>query len=318
VRGLPDWSEALNRWGSEAAGDRLPAGEIMGKGLREPSAPSIVLAGFPSDEGVRRNHGRPGAALAPNAMRKALYQMTLAKERALRDLLEHTRDLGDATVTGDVEADQVRLADTIAPWLASRTTAIILGGGHETAYGHFLAHVNARQDVAILNWDAHPDVRPLHDGKGHSGSPFRQSILHPSGRCRQYVVAGLLPSRLAPEHLEFITQHGGRHYWRSELSLEGIDKIYGSLPGPLMVSFDMDAVDQLIAPGVSAPARGGMTAELWLHAAAMAGRNRATLSMDLVEVNPTFDVDGRTVLLAARTILAFLGGVAERPVDSRR
>jgi hypothetical protein len=37
-------------------------------------------------------------------------------------------------------------------------------------------------------------------GKGHSGSPFRQSILRQSERCRQYVVACLLEARLVPEH----------------------------------------------------------------------------------------------------------------------
>src|SRR6516162_4042830 len=35
-----------------------------------------VLLGFPQDEGVRRNHGRPGAALAPAAIRHWLYRLT--------------------------------------------------------------------------------------------------------------------------------------------------------------------------------------------------------------------------------------------------
>jgi formiminoglutamase len=287
-------------------------GDVIGRRLNEQTTPRIVLAGFPSDEGVRRNHGRPGAALAPRAIREALNRLCPDANDALLRLVEHTKDLGDVAVSGDLESDQVTLAESVAPWLLAGVVPIILGGGHETAYGHFLAHVNARQNVTILNWDAHPDVRPLNDGKGHSGSPFRQSILHQSERCRQYVVAGLLEARLVPEHLEFISENCGGYYWRSDLSLSAIEGIYASLSGPIMVSFDMDAVDQAFAPGVSAPATGGMSCELWLHACRMAGRNPETVSMDLVEVNPQFDTDRRTVLLAAESLLEFLKGMSER------
>lgn len=279
---------------------------------REEAVPRVVLVGFPSDEGVRRNHGRPGAALAPGEIRKALSKLVAESDDAVSKLLTGARDLGDVAVTGDVEVGQARLAETIVPWLAAGAIPVILGGGHETAYGHFLGHAAARQDVSILNWDAHPDVRPLIDGKGHSGSPFRQAILDESGRCKRYVVAGLLPARLVPDHLEFITQHDGEYHWRSAITPAAIEEIYSVLAAPLMVSFDMDAVDQTLAPGVSAPADGGMTRELWLYAARLAGRHPSTLSMDLVEVNPRFDPDGRTLLLAAETLLAFIGGVAER------
>ncbi len=282
----------------------------MDSTLEGSSAPRLVLAGFPSDEGVRRNHGRPGASLAPAAIHEALFDLSCGE--SLRELLDHSKNLGDIQVTGNLEQDQEHLADTIAPWLRAGAIAVIFGGGHETAYGHFLAHAKAGNRISILNWDAHPDVRPLVEGLGHSGSPFRQAILHDSGACRQYVVAGLLEARLVPEHLEFITNHRGQYYWKSQLSTETVDAIYEERRGPLMVSFDMDAVDRSIAPGVSAPADGGLTAELWLHAAYRAGQHPDTLSMDIVEVNPRFDVEGQTVQLAAQTVLAFLRGVEER------
>jgi formiminoglutamase len=294
----------------------LAVGEILGSKLGQHSHPKVVLAGFPSDEGVRRNHGRTGAALAPQAIRNALYDLPAGASQPLLRLLECTKDVRDIPVTGDLEADQRGIAEIIAPWLVSGVIPIIVGGGHETAYGHFLAHVNAGQEVTIVNWDAHPDVRPLNEDKGHSGSPFRQAILHESRRCRHYIVAGLLEARLVPEHLEFIREHGGKYYWRSGLSAGVVDDIYAAIEGHVMASFDMDAVDQSAAPGVSAPATGGMTEELWLHAATMAGRDPKTLSMDLVEVNPRFDADHRTVLLAARTILAFLTGLTQRPLAS--
>ena len=80
----------------------------------------------------------------------------------------------------------------------------------------------------------------------------------------------------------------------------------------LMVTFDMDAVDQAFAPGVSAPCVNGLHHDLWLTAAYLAGRNEQVSSFDLSEVNPSFDRDGQTAKLAALTIWQFLLGLSQR------
>ena len=52
---------------------------------------------------------------------------------------------------------------------------IVIGGGHETAWGHFQGLAHPNKDIAILNFDAHFDLRPLINGQlGSSGTPFRQ------------------------------------------------------------------------------------------------------------------------------------------------
>ncbi|MFB6098975.1 MAG: arginase family protein, partial [Salinibacter sp.] len=167
---------------------------------------SAVLFGFPVDEGVVRNGGRPGAAEAPEQLRKCLYGMTPDARRsgAFWTLLERTRDAGNIGDDLSLAARQAALGDALAPHLRRDTVPIVLGGGHETAYGHFLGYVEAETDVTILNWDAHPDVRPVKDGNPHSGSSFRQALEHPSGHCRHYAVAGLQPHSTAAAHLEYI------------------------------------------------------------------------------------------------------------------
>jgi formiminoglutamase len=273
-----------------------------------------VLVGFPSDEGVHRNGGRVGAAGAPDDIRRMLYRLTPDAERFEEsvDLLEHTRDLGNLVLSDDVERDQERLAEALDPLLLAGSFVIVLGGGHETSFGHFQAYALGGQRVGILNWDAHPDVRELKDGLGHAGSPFRQAILDPSGSCRQFVAAGLLPHVVARSHLEFIAAHGGRFVWRRDLSPARVDEIYGSLAGPSFVSFDLDAVEQAAAPGASSPSVGGITADLWLHAAYRAGRTRAVTSCDVVEMNPVYDRDNAAARLAAATVWQILRGVGER------
>ncbi len=274
----------------------------------------VVLVGFPSDEGVRRNGGRPGAADGPAAIRQALYKLTPDAEHPdlFTDLLAQTADLGNVPVTGDVEADQQALGEILAPLLADGVVPIILGGGHETSFGHFLGYVGAGRDVEMLNWDAHADVRPLKDGQAHSGSPFRQALEHDSGRCLRYQVVGLQPHSIARAHLDFVDEYGGEVVWRRNLNEVRVRSLAIGLAEPTLATFDLDAVDAAHAPGVSAPNVGGLPADLWLYAAYEMGRSPLVGSMDVVELNPAFDLDGRTARLAALTVWHFLKGLAER------
>jgi formiminoglutamase len=288
-------------------------GHLLARHLDPDSPPRVVLVGFPTDVGVTRNGGRAGAASAPRAIREVLYRLTPDGERpeGFTELLARTHDLGDVVTSADLERDQLALAEIIAPHLERGTFVIVLGGGHETAYGHFLGYASRRRRVRILNWDAHTDVRALVDGEGHSGSPFRQALEHASRACVDYTVAGLQQHAVARSHEGYITERGGRCIWRTELDAAHIVAIVEE-PGDRMVSFDLDAVDQSCAPGVSAPSTGGLTIDEWLTAARMSGRGPNVHSCDIVELNPAFDRDGQTARLAALTVWHILRGVAER------
>jgi formiminoglutamase len=297
----------------DTAPDDPRVGHLLGTQLQDGEAPQAILVGFPSDEGVRRNGGRVGAAGGPEALRTAFYHLVPdARSARFEDLLRHTRDLGDLEVSGDLEADQRNLGEALGTYLERGTFAIVLGGGHETSYGHFLGYRLAGHRVGIINWDAHADVRELKQGRAHSGSPFRQAIEDPSGGCRSYTVAGLQPHLVARAHLEFVKQHGTA-VWRDAVVPEIIPQLYRGTPGPTLVSFDLDAVDQAEAPGVSAPNAGGLSSELWLAAAYAAGHSDTVTSADVVELNPRVDRDGQTARLAAVTVWQILRGRAERP-----
>ena len=298
----------------DTAPDDPRIGHLLGEKLANQATPQVVIMGFPSDEGVRRNGGRVGAAQGPDAFRQVFFRLTpdAADDGPFQELLEHTRDLGNLTISGQVEKDQEILGEVLAPFISQNVLPIIIGGGHETGYGHFLGYVKAQQEISVLNWDAHADVRELKQGQAHSGSPFRQALLHPSKTCRSYRVAGLLPHSVSKANLNFITDQGGGYHWKDSLSREQIDEIYRSFSEPLMATFDLDAVDQAYAPGVSAPAVNGLSADLWLHAAYRAGQCPHVKSMDIVELNPLFDRDHQTARLAALTLWYFLKGLSER------
>ena len=275
---------------------------------REPVRVSLV--GFAVDQGVVRNGGRAGASAGPQAIRERLLRMCpdAADPAAFARLLDHTRDLGNVEASGNLEADQRTLGEVVAGELAQGTFVIVLGGGHETTYGHFLGYVGMGRAVAIQNIDAHADVRPLREGLGHSGSPFRQALEHPSGLCKSYRVEGLQPSAVAASHLEYLTERGGRYGFRRSFDPEGL---YDS-SCDMLATFCLDAVDQAFAPGVSAPSTDGLLPAEWLRAAYRAGACPGVLSADVVELNPAFDRDGQTARLAARTVWELLRGLASR------
>lgn len=296
----------------QTADDDPRLGRLLGTRLAGGEEPDVVLLGFPSDEGVRRNGGRTGAARGPAAIRSALYRFAPdARSEQFDKVLGRTRDLGDLDLSGELEVDQQNLGEVLAPYIARGTFAIVLGGGHETSYGHFLGYARAGRKVEILNWDAHPDVRELSGGKGHSGSPFRQAIEDPAGACRRYSVAGLQPHVVAREHLAFVERRG-RAIWRDDVTFERIAQLYRSADSPTLVSFDLDAVNEAEAPGVSAPNPGGLTSDLWIEAAYEAGRCPAVASADVVELNPAVDREGQTARLAAVTVWWLLRGWSER------
>src|SRR5262245_36867287 len=140
-----------------------------------------VLIGFPQDEGVRRNHGRPGAAEAPHEIRQRLFRLTPHDGYTNTDLTANPPlDLGDVRIQGTLEETQQALGEVVAAVLGRGAVPIVLGGGHETAFGHYLGYAALQRQVGVINIDAHLDVRPCAEGRGTSGTPFRQAMEHPS------------------------------------------------------------------------------------------------------------------------------------------
>jgi formiminoglutamase len=282
-----------------------------------------VLVGFPQDDGVRQNQGRPGAARAPLQIRHWLYRLTAADCAANIDLRQvGIVDAGNVRTLGDLEDTQNALAEVIAGILRSGAVPVVLGGGHETAYGHYLGYVAAEKPVAIVNIDAHLDLRPFQLGQGDSGSPFRQAFEHPThplpwGR---YVCLGAQPHSVSLQHYQYaqerrcvvgwcnaVRNHLTQYFQkeRERLRQEGC-QIY--------VTIDADVVRMADMPGVSAPNVAGLGGDEVIECARQAGASPEVSSLDLVEVNPRYDQDGQSARWAALAVWHFLIGVAQRGV----
>ena len=309
-----------------------------------------VLLGFPQDEGVRRNHGRPGAAKAPDEIRSYLYRLTPWAFRTKVHLLGYRPlDLGNLRIAsgngdsgkgvrplefrgsdpfsavpvsgreGTLEETQQALGLVIGAILQTGAIPLVLGGGHETAYGHYLGYLAAGKPVGIINLDAHLDVRPWEKGQGHSGSPFRQALEHPRTPLpgEGYVCLGAQPHSVSQAHWLYTQEKGCVVVWAYQLRRclrKRFRQEYQRLAAKsqVYVSLDADVVRAADVPGVSAPNPAGLTGNQLLACARLAGSCPRVASFDLVEINPCLDPDGRSARWAALAVWHFLVGLALR------
>jgi formiminoglutamase len=269
-----------------------------------------AIIGFPVDEGVRRNHGRTGAAQGPAEIRKCLYRLN-ARDAFRRAIpMDAVADIGDVRAGKDLEESQERLGEVVAELLRANVRVIVLGGGHETAFGHLLGHIALPGEFAVFNVDPHLDVRESEENRSTSGTPFRQALLRAGERMR-YVCLGARATANAPAYADFMMARGGSIHWeepghpfpaaqalRSELGAESRERA--------VVSLDVDAVRSADAPGSSAATPIGITAGEFLQCAMLAGADARVRSFEISECSPPLDRDGQTARLCALAVQAFL------------
>ena len=269
-----------------------------------PSARPAVLLGFASDEGVRRNKGRTGAAAAPAAIRAALGPLAYHLDRPVSDA-------GDVVVAGEaLEAGQERLGSLVAALLDSGHLTVVLGGGHETAYASYLgasasAAVRGGQRLGVLNLDAHFDLRD--EAVPSSGTPFLQMARAEAdaGRDFRYAVVGIsepnntraLFATAAELNVRYLLDEdceAGRVREFVAAFLADIDVLY--------LTIDLDVLPAAVAPGVSAPAAYGVALPVITAVCRQVAQSGKLLHLDVAELNPAFDIDGRTAKTAARLL----------------
>lgn len=269
---------------------------------------SFAILGFCCDEGIKRNQGRIGAAAGPDALRSVLAKFPIQKPNLA------IYDAGNITCTdGNLEAAQQALREAVSHLLAHQITPILIGGGHEIAWGHYQGIASAISDtnLGIINFDAHFDMRPLLSTQlGSSGTPFLQiANAHLNANRRfDYNCIGIQHAGNTRQLFETAKQYNAQVILADDLHMGYMDKCINFIDRiidhnqKIYVSICLDVFATPYAPGVSAPQAMGLTP--WqviplLRQLAMSGK---VISYDLAELSPIHDNDQRTVKLAANLV----------------
>lgn len=275
---------------------------------------TCAIIGFECEEGVRRNQGRLGAAKAPNAIRKALSNIPW-RLQAGKDII----DVGNVICQNEkLEEAQKALRQAVSDIFSKSMTPVIIGGGHETLYGHYLGvrkHIGKDALLGIINIDAHFDLRS-YENQPSSGTMFRQ-ILEKDKNSR-YFVLGIQRFGNTQELFDKADELGTRYICEEDMHEGQMDDITSELNAFIekhdyvMLTLCTDVLNAAFAPGVSAPSPFGLTPMVVRTLIRTVCSHKKTLSFDICEVNPVVDENGRTVKLAAylinEAIMVFLGG----------
>jgi formiminoglutamase len=278
-----------------------------------PAGQSCVLLGYRCDEGVRRNQGRPGAVDGPDAIRQQLGKLP-------HHLSESTAvfDAGNIDCANGALADaQESLTKAVAAVLNRKSFPIILGGGHDMAYGSYSGirrHAGPSKSIGIINFDAHFDLRATdsenHPWSRNSGTPFYQIARDCQAQetAFRYLCLGIRKDANHRKLFEMAGKLGVEYLLREDFSLAYRERINARINAFIKnvdlvyMTIDMDGFSSAYAPGVSAPSPMGFSPEVVLESLKIILKSGKVCAADLAECNPEYDVDGQTAKLAASLI----------------
>lgn len=276
----------------------------------------IGLIGVPFDGGVTN---RSGARHGPREIRNQsslIRRMNQSTGISPHDLCK-VADIGDAWVQkpftlegshGEIEAFYRRV-------IGAGITPISVGGDHSITLPIFRA-LGREKPLGMVHFDAHCDTGDDYLGsKFHHGAPFSRAVEEGLLDPKRTIQIGIRGSLNDPEVWKFSHESGMRVIYIEEYYEMGPKAVIQEArnivgDGPTYISFDVDALDPVYAPGTGTPEVGGystLEAQMMIR-----GLSRLNLvGGDVVEVAPPFDPSGNTALVGATMMFEILCVVSE-------
>ncbi len=276
----------------------------------------IGLVGVPYDGGTTN---RPGARHGPREIRnmsslmRSIHHVTRVNPYALCAVA----DVGDVAFSrvfhpegamADIEAFYQRLQRRgVLPLTA--------GGDHSITLPIFRA-IAADRPLGLVHVDAHTDTWDEFQGsKFTHGAPFRRAVEEGLLDPKRTVQIGIRGAQNTPEGWDFSIENGMRVIFMEEFDEIGVEAVIAEArrvvgDQPCYISFDVDGLDPVYAPGTGTPEVGGITT-LEAQKLLRGLRGLDLYGGDVVEVAPPFDQSGNTALVGATMMYEILCLLAE-------
>jgi guanidinopropionase len=284
--------------------------------VNSPADVDIAMIGVPYDGAVTN---RPGARHGPREIRNMSSFMRTTHHVTRINPYELCRigDLGDVDLPNLF--DLYGTVDDITAYYAAVHAAgaapLTAGGDHMITYPIFRA-IAAERPVGMIHIDAHTDTGDEFLGQkiGH-GTPFRRAVEDGVLDPKRTVQIGIRGPQNNGMSWDFSLESGMRVIFMEEFAEIGVDaaiaearRVVGD--GPTYISFDVDGLDPVYAPGTGTPEVGGITT-LEAQKLLRGLRGLDLVGGDVVEVAPPFDPSGNTALVGATLMYEILCILAE-------
>ena len=290
--------------------------------VRDPGEVDIALIGVPWDGGTTN---RAGARHGPREIRNQSSFMRKIHHVSLIAPYDLARiaDLGDCPV------NPINLDDTLdrverfyGKVHAAGAVPLSAGGDHLMTLPIFRAIAKDRP-VGMVHVDAHSDTNDRYFGENlyTHGTPFRRAVEEGLLDPKRTVQIGIRGSIYRPDDMAFAEERGMRVIYMEEFCELGVAgtvaearRVVGD--GPTYISFDVDGLDPVFAPGTGTPEIGGLTTREAQHL--LRGLQGLDLiGGDVVEVAPPFDPSGNTALVGATMMFEILCLLADSLAQRR-
>lgn len=251
----------------------------------------IKIQGICYDE---KSSYEKGTALAPEAIRKALYSPATNLYAENGDCISDI-ELAD---TGDhMIQDYFEIETLTAEHLSDATGILSLGGDHSITYPIVKALARNYDALDILHIDAHADLYEEFEGDPYSHAcPFARIM--EAGLANRLVQIGI--RTLTPEQRVQAKKFGVEIFEMKDWDLSQLP----AFENPVYLSLDMDAFDPAFAPGIAHYEPGGMSSRQVLDV--IQNVKGGIVGADIVEYNPLKDHHEMTAFLAAKMMKEIL------------
>ena len=160
---------------------------------------------------------------------------------------------------------------------------VVLGGEHSVSIGAIRAVARERQDVTVLQIDAHADTR-----ESYAGSPFNHACV--MARAREICDIVQVGIRAVDES-EIAGLDDQRVVWAHQINGPRaqpgwVERVLGHLTDQVYVTIDLDGLDPSIVPATGTPEPGGLDWYQTFQILESVMKNRNVMGFDVVELAP--------------------------------
>jgi guanidinopropionase len=279
----------------------------------------IAIVGVPFDCGVTN---RPGARHGPREIRNmsSLTRTIHHVSRINPYALCRVGDVGDVRFTDVYHLDEAikSIEGFYRKLHAAGVIPLSAGGDHSITYP-ILKAIAAQSPIGLIHIDAHTDTWDAFLGSSvHHGAPFRRAVEDGLLDPKRTVQIGIRGAQTTTEGWDYSVEKGMRIIFIEEFIKAGVEAVIAEArsvvaDGPTYISFDVDSLDPVYAPGTGTPEIGGLTTrEVQALLRGLGGLN--LIGGDVVEVAPPFDPTGNTALVGATMMYEILCLLAEAVV----
>ncbi|GAA4880771.1 agmatinase [Paenibacillus vulneris] len=283
----------------------------------------FAVIGVPFDTGVSY---AVGARFGPSAIRTMSQRIRPISPVHDIDISEYLSgiDYGDLTVhPGYIEQSYRAIEEQLTPVFEAGIVPIMLGGDHSISLPHLRAAAKKHGPVCLVHFDSHSDTgRSKHPERMWShGAVFSYAVDEGLIDAEHSIQMGMRGSAFKPNNLADAREMGFEVLTTDDVRELTIPELCAKIKArvgdrPVFLTFDIDFLDPVYAPGTGTPEVGGFTTyEAQKMLRGLAGLN--FIGFDLVEVLPDRDANQITALNAANIAFEFVCLLAvKRRMDS--